>query len=69
MKYKMLSESTVERLTIEVNEHLENGWRLYGNPFSQTCDGYAFACQAVVKDDTQEKMDRVSELLNKIYGT
>ena len=33
MKYLILEHASTPTLTKEVNQFLEDGWRLYGNPF------------------------------------
>lgn len=49
--YRICRETTVTELEVTVNQYLENGYMLYGNPFVQNSLVPAIPhwCQAVVK--------------------
>lgn len=51
VKYQLLKDDNRNRLVMAVNDYLENGWRLYGDPFyAQSDDARVygeFFCQAV----------------------
>jgi len=46
MKYKLLKEKA-DKLAVEVEFHLDQGWKLHGNPF--TVNPYEVVCQAVIR--------------------
>ncbi len=57
MKYKILIDDTPKGLSERVQKHLDEGWELYGNPWSQSWEsdnGYGYKtvefeyCQAVI---------------------
>ena len=53
MKYKLIFSSFAPSFEVEVNEHLNKGWKLYGNPFTT---GIMF-CQAMTKEETRDELD------------
>ena len=48
-RYKLLIGMSKD-LNHQVNQHLAEGWRLYGNPFSDSDDETTRLCQAVIKE-------------------
>ena len=53
MEYKLVEDVSVGKLSDRINEELENGFVLYGNPFYSPYntgdESKPFYCQAVVK--------------------
>lgn len=57
MEYKLISNENVDKLNDLINDHLSNGWTLYGSP----------SCSiSVMKED--KKSTKLSGILNK-YDT
>ena len=51
MKYKVMTSSSAEGLTELVQEKLDEGWELYGNPYSGAPGTALYHCQAVIKPE------------------
>ena len=47
MKYLIISYSNQQTLERQINEHLELGWKLHGNPYQYNHN----MCQAITKGD------------------
>lgn len=50
MRYELLSANTLKDLNKDVTDHLMDGWKLYGNPYSFVASGSGthYFFQAVV---------------------
>lgn len=47
--YVVLTGQLSESFEEQVSEYLEDGWELYGYPFTGTCDNDFVFCQAMIK--------------------
>jgi hypothetical protein len=60
MKYKLLTSQYTDKLSIQVQKYLDDGWKLRGNTFSNTEEVWGhfkkqgeitYFSQAVIKDE------------------
>lgn len=58
MKYKLIGRASSIDLSDDVNKHLAQGWRLYGEPFPAPGTPLTIYHQAVVLDEAHPSIDR-----------
>lgn len=53
-QYKLICEESAKQLTDVINNHIAEGWLIYGEPFGDSSETTTFLYQAIVKcdDDT-----------------
>jgi len=67
-KYKLVYSEYTKELDEDVNKHLDEGWKLYGNAFGVGGPKYWFVCQAMIIEEVEEipAMKGTREALDKI---
>lgn len=67
-KYKLVYGEYTKELDENVNKHLDEGWKLYGNAFGVGGSEYWFVCQAMIIEEVEEipQMEGTQEALDKI---
>ena len=56
MQYRILDGSSPRELNDRVNDHLADGWELYGTPIITYCELCMVICQAVIKQTIEVKI-------------
>lgn len=51
-EYKIVYADKFSKLETEVNEKLNEGWRLYKQPFSRVSNRTNWICQIMIKNET-----------------
>lgn len=64
-KYELIQSFSRANLTRRINEHLEDGWELYEEPFTESYGYYTLYMQNMVIELPEEH--EVKETLHRLY--